>query len=545
MRTSLAGISCVLIAFVIVATGFVMSGPTLGADAPTEKTSRTLTEIEGADLVISGMSIMDMSGEEFTEGAAVTSGHPFTLHVTVANIGSADAGEFYLSVALDGVPVDDGLLVQGLHSGGSEELTWSGLAESELGMCTATATVDPTDAVSESNADGTAESNNEASESIEVRAAEWTVAIYMDSDNNLEPYGVLDFLEMASIGSSPDLSIVVQMDRIPGYSTEYGDWTGTERFLVSAGMAPEQEYAYEHMGEVNMGDPSSLYGFATETFQRFQSVKTSLILWDHGMGWIGGCCRDESSSNDSLTTGELRGTMLEVTHAMDGRIDLLGMDCCIMGSIEICYLLRGTCDIYVGSETSIPLEGWPYDTVMGSLRDDPWMSPEQFARVLVSEYALSYEETPWFVTLSAFWTDAVCSDVKGALTGFADAILSASSSNVWGRIQAARTASMDFEVIIDGSSYNDGLCADLYCFASEVSSRVSSEPVQSAALSLMDALEEARIASSVHSTYLPYYDSFGLSIFWPEQELYLEEYASQDLATDSSWDEFLVAFYGA
>ena len=60
----------------------------------------------------------------------------------------------------------------------------------------------------------------------------WTFMVYLDADNNLEEVGLDDFWETSSIGSTSDVAILVLMDRIPGYSDDYGDWTGTNLFYV-------------------------------------------------------------------------------------------------------------------------------------------------------------------------------------------------------------------------------------------------------------------------------------------------------------------------
>ncbi len=44
---------------------------------------------------------------------------------------------------------------------------------------------------------------------------EWTVMVYLDSDNNLESAGIADINEMEIAGSTTDVNIVVQVDRIP------------------------------------------------------------------------------------------------------------------------------------------------------------------------------------------------------------------------------------------------------------------------------------------------------------------------------------------
>ena len=57
----------------------------------------------------------------------------------------------------------------------------------------------------------------------------WTVMVYLDADNNLESAGIDDFLEMALVGSTEDVNIVVQMDRISGDDSRYDNWTTARR----------------------------------------------------------------------------------------------------------------------------------------------------------------------------------------------------------------------------------------------------------------------------------------------------------------------------
>ncbi len=63
--------------------------------------------------------------------------------------------------------------------------------------------------------------------------ADWTFMVYLDGDNNLESNAIDDFLEMAQFGSTTDLDIIVQFDRIPEYDSSCGDWTTTKRFRVT------------------------------------------------------------------------------------------------------------------------------------------------------------------------------------------------------------------------------------------------------------------------------------------------------------------------
>jgi len=77
----------------------------------------------------------------------------------------------------------------------------------------------------------------------------WTFMAYLDSDNSLanvtvgyppqvHDLGVDVFLDLASVNSSSDINIVVQLDRGPSSDVRYGNWTGCKR--LTSRMARRQ-----------------------------------------------------------------------------------------------------------------------------------------------------------------------------------------------------------------------------------------------------------------------------------------------------------------
>ncbi len=69
--------------------------------------------------------------------------------------------------------------------------------------------------------------------------ADWTYMQYFNMDNNLESALYNDLTEMQAAGSTDQVNIVAQVDRIPGYETRFGDWTDTRRFLLQHQVSPE------------------------------------------------------------------------------------------------------------------------------------------------------------------------------------------------------------------------------------------------------------------------------------------------------------------
>jgi hypothetical protein len=99
-----------------------------------------------------------------------------------------------------------------------------------------------------------------------VNAVEWTILIFVNADNNLEPDGVMNYRQLAKVGSSDRVNVIVQFDRINKYYNGPGDhtnpdWAQTLRFKVTKGVEPIPANALEDIGEADMGSGKTLGEF--------------------------------------------------------------------------------------------------------------------------------------------------------------------------------------------------------------------------------------------------------------------------------------------
>jgi PKD repeat protein len=366
--------------------------------------------------------------------------------------------------------------------------------------------------------------------SLQVRlvgvGAKWTFMVYLDGDNNLEDVALTDFMEMASVGSNSDINIIVQMDRIYNYSSAYGDWTGTKRFLVTPGMTPTPANAIADLGELDMGSSDTLADFVTWGMTYYPADNYLLDVWDHGGGWDGAVCWDDTNNGDALTLSELDDALNISSMATGDRLDVVGFDACLMGMAEVAYEIRNREDVLVFSEETVPWDGWPYNTVLADLAADPNMGAAAFGTCIVDRYMESYYNTST-ETMSAL-NVAATGPLYQAIDSFANVLI---ANLYWYRdaITSARNATQSFEYY----SY-----VDLYDFAQEVYARVGNWSVQVAAQDVMDEISAAMI-SNRHGSSLP--GANGLSIYFPMWGYY-SAYSSLYFAIDHSWDEFLMAY---
>ncbi|MEM4583179.1 MAG: clostripain-related cysteine peptidase [Desulfurococcaceae archaeon] len=212
------------------------------------------------------------------------------------------------------------------------------------------------------------------------RLAKWTFMVYMVADNNLDPYAYLDFLEMESVGSTSDVNIIVLADLM--------HVNGTVMYYVEKNGSTVIWGSWSNEYELNMGDPRTLAWFINEAALRYPAQHYALILWDHGDSWNG--FGWDETNNDYLTIEEIK----EALSNINIKIDLLGFDACLMASIEVAYTLSltGNVDVMIASEEYVPAYGWPYDKILSKLVENPNMTPEELAKVIVNEYIESYSK---------------------------------------------------------------------------------------------------------------------------------------------------------
>ena len=111
---------------------------------------------------------------------------------------------------------------------------------------------------------------------------EWTFMVYLAGDNSLEDFGRADLMEMKEVGSTGDLAIVAQFDRMQGAGTSQG---ATRRYYVKQGSTLEEDDVGIDLGETNTGDPRDLVAFISWAMNAYPAKRYALVLWNHGIGW--------------------------------------------------------------------------------------------------------------------------------------------------------------------------------------------------------------------------------------------------------------------
>ncbi len=364
----------------------------------------------------------------------------------------------------------------------------------------------------------------------------WTVLVYSIADTDLEPYLLADLQELAEVGSGQDLQVAAMVDRAADYSSdpllELGDWVGAK--YVSIGQGSAEELA--DLGDVDTGDPAPLAEFIAQGIADHPAERYALVISDHGAAWpgIGG---DEGSGYSTLTLEELRTGIADgLAFAGVEKLDLLGLDACLMATYETASMLAPVADRMVASQELEPGHGWDYGAFQLAA-DDPDVDVDTLGRAIVDGYAAQAEAegTGADITLSMIDLTRMGA-VDAALVDFSEA-LSARAADVAPVVGRERATVLSFGR--DPDPAVDPHMADLGLLAAEIG--VDALDVADQADALIRAIGDAVPYQVAGPAAL---GASGLSIYFPPTEdLLSPDYDSVESA--EAWSSFLTSYFDA
>ncbi len=425
------------------------------------------------------------------------------------------------------------------------------------------------------------------------QTAEWTVMVFLNAKNNLEPFSFPNFDQMASVGSTDRVHVLVEFGRPhQHYSSEYGAWSKTLRFRVTKGMTPTEPNALEDLEQVNMGDGAALAGFVTWARAKFPAKRELLVIWDHGQGWrvrtatavrgaeraryvalrralrahatpgptdlasvpdhmrIHGGVRyvsHDEDTGDKLYNREIQDALAGVTKTR--KLDVIGFDACLMAMIETGYALRGVGKVVVGSEELEPGAGWNYARWLKPLVDDPAShDAAKLGQLLVSAYRDEYGNHE-DATMSAVSLAKV-----GGLAKAVSAFAERARTKLAGQLKVLKKARTACANYAPGYGLNS---IDLARFLGQVHDASAADAgLRDTARAALDALEGSVLGNYASTSRQGAFGSKGVAIYFPASKFAFESDPDHqgyvpsntlypvEFVQREAWASFLQAYFG-
>ena len=421
-----------------------------------------------------------------------------------------------------------------------------------------------------------------------MKTKSWTIMVYLAGDNNLDDAGVADLTEMKTVGTTKDINVVAQFDRQAAGAQ-------TRRYLITKGGSLEKD-AVLSLGETDTGDPAVLIDFAQWAIKNYPAQRYLLVIWNHGNGWddedvyhaarhdlglnivrrgestgdgtggksvsvrrvrvVGGpkfhralfrstitnALRTrgiayDDNAEDFLDNVELKKVLAAVRRKLRRKLDLLGMDACLMSMIEIGYQLRDHVAVTVGSEQTEPGDGWPYNAILRDLAKKPQMSARDLASRIVRRYIESYDSR-------ANVTQAACDLAKSENLGDAIDELAATLK---AEMADAAVKTTILTARSQVQSYEKPEYVDLYDLCGLIAANCQSTKVGAACAKVQQAIAKGGYVVANGSKGRGVADSHGVSIYFPDRATSVSApisplYANLDFAKRLEWADFLRAW---
>ena len=346
-----------------------------------------------------------------------------------------------------------------------------------------------------------------------AETAQWTYMVYLSGDNNLSQEAFGDINEMETVGSTPEVNIVAQVEFSSAFSPGLDSY-GTMRGKI---VADAGEYAIgsrlEDIGQLDMGKKKTLTDFIVWAKENHPARRYALVLWDHGEGWKSagdGTAGIKGALEDSTSASFM--TLPDLADAVEEsglHLDVVNFDACLMAMYEVAFEFAGLVDYMVFSQEVESDDGDPYDVILKKLVDEPGMAPAQLAELVATEYANFYRSLKTSVATKSAVDMSRIPALHESLCDLART-LNENMNTERPAIQAARDESLRFDFPENH---------DLGDFLNLLADKKLNDTILSKIETVREALERAVIRNEAYSP-APVADidrAEGLAIFLPRR----------------------------
>ena len=456
------------------------------------------------------------------------------------------------------------------------------------------------EAAPEARANPSAPEGEGAAREAASALSEWTIMLYMAGDNNLTDDSIRALTMLKRVGTADRIHVVAQIDprdpRMPSRRLDINRLhksNAAARGLAQAGreasvlaedslsnlaggrvrLRDEPAQPRQTDFETDTADPETLFDFISWTKDNRPGKRYMLVLCGHSAGVEEGFLLKDDNPPRAMSFDDLVMVLRAVQERLGIRLDILGMDACLMNMAEICYQLkkglhgdgagRGEAaaplaEFVVGSQGFVPNPGWPYAQIVERLnaavekaaRSGGEVDSEQFARLIVNQYTNFYVENAAVGGLSVDQSVLRVADAEG-LTGAVRYLTSVLKPRLDERefrnaILLAHWASQSYngELFVDLSDFC-GLLQEHYVGVSgEADENFAALPdVKKTVWRALEHVKDAVRAMTPLSCFcgIDTQYSNGVSVYFPWSVIF-KDYNKLAFAQDAGWYDFVAAY---
>jgi hypothetical protein len=217
---------------------------------------------------------------------------------------------------------------------------------------------------------------------------DWTIFVYMASDNNLYDFALADIVEMQKgLYKNENVRIIVFLK----HSSFYSDGSVEYLEIVPNNSNHLASRRLQRFTNVDSGSGETLLRFLNWGYSRYASRRNMLAIWSHSEGWVrsenetfGIGHDDEFRTSIGISNGEFRS----VFERHNKKYDIILLDACITGSLEMVGELEGYADFVIASPAELNANGVPWTQILESW--DSSKNPVDIGRNIIWHVGAAY-----------------------------------------------------------------------------------------------------------------------------------------------------------
>lgn len=213
----------------------------------------------------------------------------------------------------------------------------------------------------------------------------WTIFNYFAGHNDLCS-NVLTNLNQLPAGSNNNVNIISSFNSYAScLTTGQCTPTTTQRYQT---VNKKNTQIGSTITNTNTGLGSFLVSELTFALQQAPSNSLAIFLGGHGLGPANGLCLDQNSGAALLNDVDIQNALKQAIAIRGKKTDVLAVDCCYMATIEYYSAWANYVNFIVASEEEDPCDGFPYNSIIGSLKNN--INPKKFAQTIVTQFNKVY-----------------------------------------------------------------------------------------------------------------------------------------------------------
>ncbi len=362
------------------------------------------------------------------------------------------------------------------------------------------------------------------------RDIEWVIMIYLNGDNALSAAQGIILEQIRQVGSSAEVQLTVLIDQ--------NQDDDTRLYYIIGTTLVQQTWP----SESNMDDADTIKDFVLKVKTDYPANHYELIISSNkGSGWQG-ICWDDHGDGIMITMPELLDALNQITNNGADKLDILGIETCMTGNMEVAYQIKNCVDIFIAYPECAMIGDWPYSEAFDDLIATPTMTPSEYAVVTVDYFVpKNYPQYDMITTMAATelsYLDELAAQINDLAIEFIDNL-----DEYRGQITTALESARIYALLWDIDYY-----IDFYNFLELLT--INDSVVVNIKDNIMSIMDTAVIANK-HLIDDP---ANGLSIYFPRRtsdyndSLRYDElpspYEETLFAIDTQWDEFLKNYLG-